>query len=355
MKRTVIILFVITFAFLQSVSISTGNTATVPVPETLTVLSYPRKQPETITIVAGGDVMLGSAYNGIVPKDNPLRYVGSIISQGDIRFANCEGVISDTGTSTKPNKPGYFSFRVPSSLVKYYRVFNLMSLANNHSYDFGKEGADNTMINLFENNIYFAGLKNKPCTVFTVEGVKVGFCAFAPNGYTWDTNFKDAGWIIKTLRKKCDILIVSAHIGAEGKSAEHITRKEEYYYGEDRGNPYSFARKAIDDGADVVLMQGPHVLRAVDVYKNKFIAYSLGNLSLYGEYPPVISALIKIEINKNGNFVKGKIYPLVVTGKGVPVIDKDKKAIKLISALTKEDIPESRVIIDNSGNIILQR
>jgi uncharacterized membrane protein YhaH (DUF805 family) len=116
-----------------------------------------------------------------------------------------------------------------------------------------------------------------------------------------------------------------------------------------------FARRAIDDGADVVLMQGPHVLRAVDVYKNKFIAYSLGNLSLYGEYPPVISALIKIEINKNGNFVKGKIYPLVVTGKGVPVIDKDKKAIKLISALTKEDIPESRVIIDNSGNIILQR
>ena len=78
-----------------------------------------------------------------------------------------------------------------------------------------------------------------------------------------------------------DIVIVSFHGGAEGSEYTNITKKTEIFLGENRGNPYEFSRVAIDAGADVIFGHGPHVTRSMDIYKNRFIAYSLGNFATY--------------------------------------------------------------------------
>ena len=93
---------------------------------------------------------------------------------------------------------------------------------------------------------------------------------------------------------------------------KHITCKTEIFLGENRGNPYEFARMAIDAGADVVLGHGPHVTRAIDVYKGRFIAYSLGNFATYGRFnlsaSNGIAPIIEIDVDNNGKFLRGKIH-----------------------------------------------
>ena len=115
-------------------------------------------------------------------------------------------------------------------------------------------------------------------TMFEKDGIKYGFCAFAPNRGTVSINeISNAVNIVANLDSLCDIVIVSFHGGAEGSKHTHITRSNEIYLGENRGNPYKFARDVIDAGADIVFGHGPHVTRAIDLYKDRFIAYNMRN------------------------------------------------------------------------------
>ena len=127
------------------------------------------------------------------------------------------------------------------------------------------------------------------------------------------------------------------------------------FLGEDRGNPYEFARVSIDAGADVVFGHGPHVTRAIDIYKDRFISYSLGNFATYGRFNLSglngISPIIELELDLNGKFIKGKIRSINQTGRGGPVIDNNNRALKEIIELTKVDIPECNLNINSDGSI----
>ena len=78
-----------------------------------------------------------------------------------------------------------------------------------------------------------------------------------------------------------DIVIVSFHGGAEGADVTHVPFAEEEYYGEPRGDVVWFARGVVDAGADLVIGHGPHVVRGMERYKERLIAYSLGNFATY--------------------------------------------------------------------------
>ncbi len=160
--------------------------------------------------------------------------------------------------------------------------------------------------------IKYAGLLKYPYTTFEKNGIKYGFCAFAPNNGTVDINdSENAAKIVKQLNSICDIVIVSFHGGAEGSSKSHLTRSDELFLGENRGNPYQFARIVIDAGADIVFGHGPHVTRAIDIYKGKFIAYSMGNFATYARFNLKgicgIAPIIKLFVNKKGEFLSGTI------------------------------------------------
>jgi 2',3'-cyclic-nucleotide 2'-phosphodiesterase (5'-nucleotidase family) len=220
--------------------------------------------------------------------------------------------------------------------------FNVLSIANNHVGDFDAKGRKNTARILDSLKIHYAGQVNKPFEVFERDSVKYAFCAFAPNENTVSINKIDsAKALVARLKLMADIVIVSFHGGGEGARFEHVPRKNEIFYKENRGNVYAFAHAVIDAGADVVLGHGPHVTRAVEVYKNKFIAYSLGNFCTYGMFSLKgnngIAPLLQLKINAKGDFLYADIVSVKQDKINRLTMDDNYGAFKRIKELTDID------------------
>lgn len=365
MKLSITGFLITTSSFLM---LSCGsNTASVPqqlpVQDTLKV-----KRADTLSITAVGDMMIGSAYpsKSNLPADdavNSFKAVDSLLN-GDIVFGNLEGCFLDNGKSTKckdPNSNSCFAFRMPERYAGIIKEagFNLLSIANNHVGDFGLKGRTRTAAILDSLNIHYAGLQSHPFSIFEKDSVKYAFCAFAPNENTISINKVDAAvQLVKQLKAQADIVIVSFHGGAEGAKFEHIPKKNEIFYGENRGNVYAFAHAVIDAGADVVLGHGPHVTRAVEVYKNKFIAYSLGNFCTYGMFslkgPNGIAPLLQLKINSNGDFLSADVISVKQDKTNRLQLDPQNGAFNKISSLTDADFPGHNLSFSESGHIRLK-
>ena len=165
--------------------------------------------------------------------------------------------------------------------------------------------------------------------------------------------------MVRELEERCDVLIVSVHGGAEGADHQHMTRESEVYLGYDRGNIYEFAHAVIDAGADVVFGHGPHVTRAAEIYRDRFIIYSLGNFCTYRRFnlrgPNGIAPLIKLKVAGDGRFLEGQVVPVYQPGEGGVRPDPQKRAIFKLRDLTREDFPEIPLLIDDEGVIRYNR
>lgn len=319
-----------------------------------------------VCIIGVGDIMLGSNYpseNSLPPDDGRflLDSVKDIPDNADIVFGNLEGTfLNDGGVPKRCNTPEHcYSFRTPESYCEILKEagFNLVSLANNHSNDMGNEGRESTIRTLEINSILFAGYSELPFTIFNKNGIKFGFTAFAPNYSAQNmNNLTNAAKVVRDLKEKCDIVIVSFHGGAEGSNAVLVPKRREIFLNEDRGDVYEFAHEVINAGADIVFGSGPHVPRALELYKNKIIAYSLGNFCTYGKFSIYgkqgIAPLLKVYMDKKGNFVKGNIHSYRQTGGGYPVPDPELSAALLIKDLTEKDFPDTELFINEKGEII---
>lgn len=317
---------------------------------------------DTISVIAVGDMMLGSAYpskSGLPPDDakNSFKNVAHLL-KGDIVFGNLEGCFLNQGKSTKCKDTignSCFAFRMPERYAALYKDagFNLLSVANNHVGDFGLTGRKRTAELLDSLNINYAGLLSHPFTIFEKDSVKYGFCAFAPNDNTVSINNLDSARdLVAAVKKQVDIMIVSFHGGAEGSKFEHVKRANEIFYQENRGNVYEFAHAVIDAGADLVLGHGPHVVRAVEVYKNKFIAYSLGNFCTYGMFnlkgPNGSAPLLNIKLNSKGDFLYADVTSVKQDKINRLSIDTNHAALKKIALLTAIDFPGNRLSFSNN-------
>ena len=320
-----------------------------------------------ITVIGVGDIMLGSNYpsKNLLPKNdyNILSDTEKILQDADITIGNLEGTLFDEGGTPKScSDPSVcFDFRTPSKYGQYLKEagFDYLSIANNHSNDFGDEGIRQTMKNIDELGIKYTGIKKlAETTIIEKDNLKYGFVSFAPLSKTVDLNDYEYGAeLIKSLRSEVDIVIVMFHGGAEGNGKEHLTRKTEMFFGENRGNVFKFARMAVDAGADIIFGQGPHVTRAIELYKNKFISYSAGNFATYGKFnlkgSSGIAPIFKITLDSKGNFIEGEIIPVRQT-RGVygPFIDENKSAVKEIISLNKSDFPEGNGLsVSEDGKI----
>ena len=327
-----------------------------------------QRSNNSLVITAVGDIMMGSHYPtpDLLPKDDGeslFRDVLPVLSDSDLVFGNLEGCLLDEGDCVKKckNPESCYAFKMPERYVRHLEKagFNLMSIANNHIGDFGNEGIQNTARALSKAGIHFAGVHSHPNTMFEQGGMKIGFCAFSPNQAAPDPrDMENARRIVGRLSRLCDIVIVSVHAGAEGDKNRNVTRKTETYHDEDRGNVYAFAHNMVDAGADVVLGHGPHVTRAMELYNGRVIAYSLGNFCTYGRFNLKghngTAPVLRLKINKNGEFIEGSIIPVFQTpGKG-PSIDPKNRAIDDIIRLTEEDFPETPLLIDVSGKMAVK-
>jgi hypothetical protein len=326
-----------------------------------------KMQDETVTIIGVGDIMLGTHFpsvNYLPPNDgkNILDSVKTYLKDADVTFGNLEGTMVDEGGEVKKcNNPAIcYAFKMPTRYVSYLTDagFDVMSVANNHVGDFGEAGRKSTAATLKGAGLNFAGLLAYPTTVFERNGVKYGLCAFSPNTGTLDIkNIPAAVKIVAALDSVCDIVIVSFHGGAEGSKMTHVTKHTEIFLGEDRGNVYAFSHAMIEAGADVVFGHGPHVTRAVEMYKGRFIAYSMGNFCTYGRFNLLgingIAPIIKVYTTKKGEFQKAKIVSVKQKGEGIPVVDSSNWVYKEMKKLTEADFPDTPLKFTEENEIIL--
>lgn len=319
---------------------------------------------DTLTIIGVGDIMMGTSYpeNKLPPNDGDflMREVEPILRDADVTFGNLEGTLLDEGGTPKTCRDPKvcYVFRTPTRYIKNLIAagFDMMSLANNHAGDFGEAGRKSSMKTLEVGGIVHAGQMNQKTVIFEKDSIKYGLVAFAPNSNCVPLNDLDGAiGLVKHLDSLVDVIIVSFHGGAEGAEYQHVPRTIEMFHGENRGDVYKFSHTLIDAGADIIFGHGPHVTRGMEIYNDRFIAYSLGNFCTYRGISISgvngLAPIVKVFTDKTGKFLFGQITPTYQSyGAGVR-IDPEKQVIKKIQELTKKDFPESPIQIDENGLI----
>ncbi|MEL6164909.1 MAG: CapA family protein [Cyanobacteria bacterium J06628_3] len=319
---------------------------------------------KSIVIKAVGDVIPGTNYpNYRLPSNsNQLisKSVRAYLSQSDVLFGNFETTLTNYRYSAKDVSRGQvFAFRSPPEYAKLFSDvgFDVFNIANNHARDFGMVGFKDTMKNLKNVGIETLGHKNQ-ILYLNKNNNKIAMIGFAPyEFYNSINDLEAAKALVRKARKEANIVIISMHAGAEGTGALHTKNKTEYFYGENRGNSIKFARTMIDEGADLVLGHGPHVPRAMEMYKGKLIAYSLGNFLGYRTLSSVAQAgysmILEVKMSSKGKVEKAKIIPVRMNREGIPYIDQNFNTVQLVRYLNKSDFPQSPININKKGELIL--
>ena len=361
----------------------------------------------TITVNAVGDVMPGSITPvKIVPPDSGRMFadsIGQYLRGADVVMGNLEGVfvLEDIHRPIKCSERSRkarrcYEFGIPHYIAPSLKEmgFDVLTLDNNHVMDYGWEAyrftqsvldsagiapvakkqvgfliktiihEDSEICGADKPAVEFLNMSDSLCRIerlslsdfpwmYEVSIAIVPFGFSSTSWQIWDYELVDS--LIPILDTAYDIVIVSFHGGAEGRKALHVRDEVEKFYGENRGNVLRFARRAIDRGADLVVGHGPHVLRAMEIYKDRLIAYSLGNFLTYGNVNirgvNGISVILHVEMDREGRFLRGRVIPIVQKYPGVPVLDSSRRAIKLLRRLMEEDGFSGSVNIDGEGNL----
>ncbi len=319
-----------------------------------------------IRVVAVGDIMMGSTHPTPVlpPEDGHtmFRHVQAPLSGADILFGNLEGPFIDGGVAQKCAAPGIekgmcFEFRMPVRYALHLKKagFTAVGVANNHVNDFGTEGLAVTMKTLHAAGIRAVG--GTESTVLYVKGRRIALLGFTFSRSPASVSILDiqaAMEMVRELKKGNNLVLVSFHGGAEGVDAMHVSDTWERFAWESRGNVVRFSRAVIDAGADMVIGHGPHVLRAMELYKGKLIAYSLGNFLTFGRFnirgPGGISVILKADIDgRTGELIAGELVPLALRDRGIPFVDEERQSIRLIKELTDKYRADSGLVIQDDG------
>jgi poly-gamma-glutamate capsule biosynthesis protein CapA/YwtB (metallophosphatase superfamily) len=320
----------------------------------------PKHPAPGVTFAAVGDTMLGNAPE--LPAD-PGSYLDAVRSElkADAVFGNLEGTLTDESYSPKcggSSGGDCYAFRTPPSYARDLAAvgFTVMNDANNHSSDFGPAGLADTIAALHRAGVEQTGLPGQ-ITVVKAGREKVAFLGFAPYASTASLlDLPAARALIRRAGRRADLVVVAIHAGAEGTGAQHVTGAEEHYLGEDRGNPEHFAQMAVRAGADLVLGSGPHVLRGMQVYRGRLIAYSLGNFSGFHNFDTSgvlgATAVLHVTLDPGGRFRSGRIASVGMVEAGRPEPDPSGEGARIVAALSHEDFGSSGVRVGGSGEIL---
>jgi capsule synthesis protein PGA_cap len=334
-----------------------------------------------------GDINLGTATlpDGIPPDSGRglLDHARPSLS-GDLVVGNFEGVLADTGSSTKclkrppahatakrrshskPNeppavRPNCYAFRTPTLLAPRLLEagFTHLNLANNHANDLGLVGRETTQRVLDSLGIQFYG----PVGRIVVDTIRhgdslttVGLIGFTTYPFAYDLlDIERSAAVVDSVRPLVDLLIVTFHGGAEGAKAMRTGETAESLGLEPRGELRRWARAVIDAGADAVIGHGPHVLRGMEFYRDRLIAYSLGNFLTYRGFnltgPLGITGVLQLEFDPQRSLHRARLVPMVQRPLQGPEPDPDKTAITLVRSLSAQDFGTGAALFSDSGDI----
>lgn len=319
-----------------------------------------------LSIAAVGDMMIGTDYpQNHLPDDDADSFFSAVtplLASADIAFGNLEGVLLDGGEPVKKcgDPSACYLFRSPTRYVQHYRAagFDILSLANNHARDFGEEGRTASMQAIAAAGMHHTG-READYASMSVGDITVAVLAYAvTKNSNMMLDYELAAETVSKFATTHDIVIVSFHGGAEGQDVTHLPFAEEEYYGEPRGDVVLFARLVVDAGADLVIGHGPHVVRAVERYKGRLIAYSLGNFATYYGISVAgikgIAPILITTLDGDGRFIEGEIISTVQIRPGGPRLDEKQRALHLIRGLSLEDFGEPGISFLQNGRIIPQ-
>jgi len=303
------------------------------------------EQPRELSIAWVGDITPGSRYGN--PLDQGRAQFARMrgpLRQHDLTIGNLEGTLSVGGASKCGTDAGQcFSFQGPPENAAAFRWagFDLLNLANNHAFDFGPDGQRQTLEALDGQRLASTGRPGQ-ITVVRRNGVRVATVGFAP--YEWASELRDLAEVrrlVRAARRRADLVLVLAHLGGEGTGAINVPAGRESLGGEDRGDTRAFAHTAIDSGADLVLGSGPHVLRGIEHYRGKLIAYSLANFAGWGNFPTGgalgLSGLLTVRLSPDGDLRGGRLVPLRLDGPGIPTPDPSRESVEVVNELGRQD------------------
>ncbi|MDP8910357.1 MAG: CapA family protein [Chloroflexota bacterium] len=293
-----------------------------------------------VTIGWVGDIVLGSRYG--VPANGGrdlLASVRPLLRDVDVMIGNLEGAIGTSGAAKCViGTPNCFAFQAPpiAANTLAWAGFDVVNLANNHAYDYGQIGLQETMSHLERAGVKHTGAR-KQITLMRQRRVTIAVLGFA--AYPWSARLDDipaAVELVKRARASAHVVVVTMHAGGEGTDEMHTPRGKEIAFGESRGKTRAFAHAVINAGADVVFGSGPHVIRGVERWRDALIIYSTGNFIGYNALPTTgelaLSALTRVTINRHGLLLEGEWIPLRLIPPGQPRIDKRKRTSAEVAA-----------------------
>ncbi len=317
----------------------------------------------TISLSATGDIMMSNAPTQL-PPNNGTGFFADVHAAlaADLVMGNLEQPLTDdTGTSKcgTPPGPNCFAFRSPPSYAAYLKQggFDLVNLANNHFNDFGPVGARNTRSALDSAGVKYTGGQDE-ITVVEVKGIKVAVVGFSP--YTGTNNLNDldhAQKVIKQAKSQADLVVVQVHMGAEGADKQQVKPGPELFFGENRGDPIKFSHTVIDAGADLVIGHSPHVLRGMEFYHGKLIAYSLGNFAgggkaLSNQGVLKYGGILHVTLTKDGTYAKGSFASTYLSAIGLPTRDTaNERGRELVGQLSVADFGQTAATVGADGAI----
>jgi len=321
---------------------------------------------KAVRFAAAGDTMLGSdlkkGAGGLAPGDGEALLIGfrDVFRAADVAFLNLEGPLADglPDRKCRPDSTACHAFRTPTRYVRALTEIGLdvASLGNNHAMDLGVAGMDATMAALDGAGIAHAG---RTGDVARIERHGLVIAVLAAHSGSCCLNVNRPDEIAAAVRDAdtwADLVVVSFHGGAEGPKHRRVPGQVEVAWGERRGDVKAFARAAVDAGADLVLGHGPHVLRAMEVYKGRLIAYSLGNFIGFRQFgtmggPGGTTAVLDVTLAPNGAIVSARLHAGLLDNQGVPHPDPTGAAFQQVGELSRLDFPETGVRVAPDGTL----
>lgn len=312
-----------------------------------------------VSVAAVGDTVMGTPEFGLPPAGGSTLFNGvKPLLKGDVVFGNLESALA-TGPSAKCGSGSggsCYAFASPPSYARNLKNagFTVMSIANNHSNDWGGAGIRSTVRALDAVGILHAGRPGEIAVQTLPNGTKVAIVGLAP--YAWSQNSLDIPGAQRLVRKAAGmapIVIASFHGGAEGTAYRSVPQGAETYLGEPRGETRRLARGLVDAGADLVIGHGPHVMRGMEFRNGRLIAYSLGNFLGYKVFGTASyagqSGVLKVKLAPDGRFESGSLAPVRLSGDGVP--SPGGSSVRDVAALSRTDFRRSAAKLSGGGAI----
>ena len=289
------------------------------------------------------------------PADSYFRSV-SLDLAGDVVLGNLEGTLTSRGSSKcGAGSSSCFSFRAPTSYASLLRQagFTIVNLANNHALDYGASGQADTVSAVRQAGLLTTGRPGE-IAYMKVRGTKVAVLGFAP--YPWAQsllNIPAAQRLVRKADRWADLVVVTMHAGAEGSEHQHVRAGTEWFLGENRGNSIAFSHAVVRAGADLVVGSGPHVLRGMEWYRGRLIAYSLGNFVGYQTLATSgvtgVTGILQLTLTRGGGWVAGDLVPLTLAPDGIPRPDPAEAAHGLVRTLSKQDFGKRAMQVSRTG------